>query len=294
MAWLVGGFGLSNHAEGGVTFLDHAILMMERGHLGWMNWESWPGDWGPIASDKRSDSNNATALVNVYPRAVAGEINHYHFDRHINQFTLIYSKNEAQGTTEIAIPPRFAELGITISSNNPDNTWDYYFDEERYILHIEHDPKTTRHLFIINLGESTPITFKQIINVQLKKCLDYRNPLPEEGAEVITWECGEEQHSWQRWGYDPSTQRIHSMQNTELCLTHEAKSDTAIRLEACSDSPTQQWVWGEENIVRAAMDENLVLDAFDNGQENGNGDGGTVGLWEHHGNLNQQWKLGHF
>lgn len=293
MAWLVGEFGLSNHAEGGVTFLDHTVLMMEQAHLGWMNWESWPGDWGPIASDKRSDANNATALINVYPRAVAGEVNHYHFDRELGQFSLIYSKNNATGTTDIAVPPRFAGKGFTVASSNPDGTWSYHFDEARHILHIEHDPHSVKHKFTLSFHNRPALNFTQLVNGHDGKCLDFRGALAQEGAEVITWGCGEK-HTWQRWGYDAEQQRIHAMQDTSLCIAHIGEAGTGAWLEACSASDQQKWLWGDDNTLRSATNASLVLDAFGNGQENGNGDGGTVGVWQHHGNLNQQWQVGQY
>lgn len=296
MAWLVGEFGLSNAAEGGVKFLDDAILMMERNHLGWLNWESWPGDWGPIASDKRSDSTNAEALVNVFPRSVAGEIRHYHFDRQQGIFSLIYTKNSATGTTDISIPPRFAEQGFTVSSSNPDDSWSYEFDEDRHILHITHDPGSIHHKFTVELQDNPAIPFREIVNKRNGKCLDFRGVFPEEGAQIITWECGDDQ-TWQRWGYDSEAQSLRLLQNTAYCIDHggkdNAKEKGKVTLQECNGSDDQRWVW-EDDSLRNIYDNDIVLDDFEDGKENDTGDGATVGLWPYHGDLNQQWELGNY
>lgn len=310
MAWVTGEFGLSSSAEGSVHFLKDAILMMENYQLSWVYWDSTPGTWGdgaacvgettctitapgvwgPIGADKRSDTPNTAALVNIYPRAVAGDIRYYHFDRDHNTFTLIYTNHEgASGTTDIAIPPRFAVNGFEVQSSDPTGAWSYSYDAERAILHITHDPYQPVHKFVIHQAGKQALSYVEFRNARNNKCLDFRGSFPVVGGDIIVWSCGADQ-TWQRWSYDSSSQQLRSLQDSSLCISHGDASNAIdggkVSLATCADSDEQRWQRDDQGVFHNVLAPDFVLDA------NGDDDGANVSLWSSNGGLNQQWKVG--
>jgi hypothetical protein len=147
---LLGEFGLSNTVSGGVQYLKDVVNMLERNHLSWFYWSSDPGSWGPLDINKTSELPNAEALVNIYPRAVAGKIINYDFNLDTKTFILNYRSNEASGKTEIALPKRFFPNGFKVTSSDPENTWDYSFDNIANIVYINHNSEVSEHQIIIN------------------------------------------------------------------------------------------------------------------------------------------------
>lgn len=132
-----------------MQYLKDAVLMLERNHLGWQYWDSTPCAWGPFDCDGVSELANAQALVNIYPRAVAGGIDYYHFDRDRGTFTLQYHNNSATGSTEIAVPPRFAPQGLVVESSDPAGSWTYSYDASTAILSINHNPDSSTHTITV-------------------------------------------------------------------------------------------------------------------------------------------------
>ncbi|WDD99685.1 cellulase family glycosylhydrolase [Thalassomonas actiniarum] len=284
MAWLMGEFGHSNSAEGGLQYLKDVMLMAERNKLGWAYWSSDPGGWSPIAPDKVSELRNAQALVNIYPRAVAGSIENYDFDAMQNTFTLSYRNSGATGTTEIALPQRFYAGEFTVSSST-DSNWQYQLDSEHNILHISHDQDVDFHQFAITAtGGDQPMPYRELISRNNGKCLDFSGTLPSAGKSAILWQC--EGKSWQRWTYDSKEQFLRSFQNPEYCLSHggpeQAKDGGVVTLALCSDSNDHRWHYND-GVFANAHNPDYVLDAF------GTDNNSTIGQWLYHGGKNQKW-----
>lgn len=290
MAWLLGEFGHSNWAEGGVQFLEDAVNMLERNKLGWEYWDSSPGGWGPIAGDRISDQPNAFALINVYPRAVAGKIESYDFDRDLNTFSLKYRKSDATGSTEIAMPPRFYPNGFEVSSSDPAGNWSYYLDSSRNVLHIYHDPDQQEHSFTIKAHtDAKHLVFRELMNNKTGQCADFVGKLPLAGKAAITWDCLGK--TWQRWAFDKEFGQLVSFQNPDYCLSHgdasQAIDGGQVSLALCaaadgSRSDNERWIL-DGNIIRNPYNTSIVLDAF------GANNGDTLGQWTYHGNANQRW-----
>jgi hypothetical protein len=290
MAWLLGEFGHSNWAEGGVQFLEDAVNMLERNKLGWQYWDSSPGGWGPLAGDKISEQPNAFALVNVYPRAVSGRIESYEFDRDLKTFSLKYRNSDATGSTEIAMPPRFYPNGFEVTSSDPAGSWSYYLDDSRNVLHIFHDETQAEHSITIKAhADAKQLEFRELVNVKTGHCADFAGKLPTTGAAAITWSC--EGKTWQRWAFDEEFGQLVSFQNPDYCLSHgdasQAVDGGQVAIAPCvavdgSRSDDERWIL-DGNIIRNAHNPSIVLDAF------GSNNGDTLGQWTYHGNANQRW-----
>lgn len=284
MAWVLGEFGHSNRAEGGVQFLEDAVRMLERNKLGWEYWDSHPGGWGPIAGDKVSDQPNAFALVNIYPRAISGRVESYNFDRDNLTFTLSYRNHkDATGSTEIAIPPRFFPNGFVVSSSDEDGKWSQHFDAQRNILHVYHDQEAYQHTITVKANsDSKQLVFRNLINNGTGMCVDFPGKLPHSGDQTISWKCNDK--SWQRWAFDAG--QIRNYQNADYCLSHggpaQAVDGGAITVELCNGSDDQQWLL-DGNVVRNVYNTNIVMDAF------GDTNSAQIGQWSYHGGDNQRW-----
>lgn len=285
MAWVLGEFGHSNSASGGLQFLKDALRVAEQNQLGWEYWSSDPGGWGPIASDEISDTRNAEALVRIYPRAVAGRVIAYEMDSDSKQFVLKF-RNQAgvQGPTEIALPPRFFPNGITVESSDADGTWSYNHDTGRNVLELTHNPAQATHTFIVRAAGADIARYDEIRNGQSGKCLDFPGYLPGAGEQAIVYTCGN--LNWQLWKYDAATQRIHSKQNSSMCLSHQgadkAVAGTPVVLAGCNNSDDQKWV-RDGAYLGNAYNTSLVMGA------SGTGDGSGVVLQNRNGAASQFW-----
>ncbi len=287
MAWLLGEFGHSNWAVDGVQYLKDAVLMLERNHLGWQYWDSTPCAWGPLDCDNRSDLPNAQALVNIYPGAVAGGIDYYHFDRDRQTFTLSYHNTLATGTTEIHIPPRYAVNGFAVESSDPAGSWSYSYDAARAVLSINHNPSSYSHNIVIHPQAQAVLAYREFKNNKTGKCLDFPGILPSAGKAAILNSCAGK--SWQRWAYDGAAKLVRSLQNPNMCLSHgnaaNAKNGGKVTIQACSTSQDVQWNL-VDGVLRNVYNSNIVLDAF------GDKDGAEAGQWAFHGGANQRWSFG--
>lgn len=285
MAWIIGEFGHSPSAEGGVDYLTNVARMAERNQLGWEYWDSGPGGWSPIASDKVSDTANAKALVNIYPRAVAGKIESYHFDRVNQTFTLTYRNANASGTTDISVPPRFSENGLVVTSTDAGSSWSYYHDTDKNVVSISHDANTLVHTISIKPDVETQALVYADLKVQSsEQCLDFAGTLPAAGKGATVYECSNKQ--WQQWAYDEANQFIRNNQNPDYCLSHGDASlaieGAAVKMALCSDLDDHRWIM-DGNVIRNIYNQNIVLDAF------GASNGSQVGQWSFHGGNNQRW-----
>ena len=285
MAWVMGEFGNSPSAEGGVNYLKNVVRMAERNHLGWEYWDSSPGGWGPIASDNVSDSANAAALVNIYPRAVSGRIENYQFDRENGTFTLTYRNTTATGATEIAVPARFAQYGLEVISTDETGLWSYSHDSDAGIVYVDHNPEQQWHTITVKPNTDTQaIVYSDLKLKNSSICLDFVGTLPSQDKSATVYKCSNVQ--WQQWGYDVANQFIRSNQNPEFCLSHgsaaQAVDGQAITIATCTDSDDHRWVIQGDSL-RNLYNTELALTA--NGRDNGS----KLSLKAYQAGSNQQW-----
>jgi|GEM_PF-3005933 len=293
LAWILGEFGHSNTAPGGVQFLKDTVRMLERNQLGWEYWESAQTSWAPFDKNTLELMPNAEALVNIYPRAVAGKIENYTYNREEQSFVLSYeSKTGVTGVTEISIPASVYSNGFVVESSDITGNWNYSFDSDAGILSVNHDPAAVEHTITVKPSATSAVSsYRELLDRRAGKCLNINGRIPADGLNVMLYECAGK--NWQSWAYDEENQFIRNYQNTDYCLTHfgsaEAKDGGAVALAKCSDSDDHRWIVDEHidgNIVRNIYNTDIVLDAY------GTGNFSNVGQWTFNNSTQQRWRWG--
>lgn len=292
LAFLIGEFGHNNEAANGVQFLKDAVRMAERNKLGWEYWDRGDG-WGPYNTETLEFRNNAEALVNIYPRAVAGRIENYRYNREEKTFELKYNNHsDATGVTEITVPPSVYDNDFVVESSDQEGTWSYSFDPEFGVVSVYHNPQQESHTITIKPEAGSSVAeYRELLNAKNGKCLNISGYLPAEGKPVVMWDCAG--RTWQQWVYDEQNQYIRNYQNPDFCLSHgdaaNAVEGGSVTLAKCVDSDDHRWLFDYKvtgSVIRNIYNSDLVLDAF------GDESGSAVGQWSFHGRANQRWNWG--
>ncbi|MDB5227516.1 MAG: hypothetical protein JWN78_1709 [Bacteroidota bacterium] len=112
---IVGEFGLSPTLPGYSDFLNDLFVFTDSVQAGWTYWANDHGGWAPLNVDG-TESPIMQWLIRTYPKAVAGRIKRFTFERSTKKFNLTYLSNSAiSHPTEIFVPSRYYPNGWNLS-----------------------------------------------------------------------------------------------------------------------------------------------------------------------------------
>ncbi len=106
-----------------------------------------------------------------------------------------------------------------------------------------------------------------------------------DGINVILYDC--EKDSWdQKWVYDDQEQTFANKADPEKCLDNRGETYNEGQLVAgnCADNDNVRWTYQGSKLASADAPD-VVADAY------GTLNDSEVGMWESHGESNQQWML---
>lgn len=134
---MVGEWGLADPERAGMdVFVDESLALMDRVGSGWtvFNWCRGDG-YCPIDEEGR-DRPNIGQIVRPWASAIAGAPTSFGYDRSTGTLTVRFDDTDADGPTEIVIPPDLAEAGWQVQASDDDGTWDHAFDEATGTLSV--------------------------------------------------------------------------------------------------------------------------------------------------------------
>ena len=292
LAFMIGEYGHSNNAADGTYYIKDAVRMAERNKLSWQYWDRGTG-WGPYNNDTMELQNNAAALINIFPRATAGKLIDYHFNRNDKTFEMsFYNKAGVTGTTDISIPPSVFDNGFVVESTDAETNWSYTFDDNFGVLSVSHDPDVAEHTITIKPTSDTQVShYRELLEQRNGHCLDPHGKRAMAGNSLVTVSCAGK--TWQQWAYDEQEKFVRSYQDSNICISHgdssEAVEGHALILAACTDSDDLRW-----NAVKKSggftlaniYNSNLVMDSA------GTHSGAAVVQRNANNGKNQLWQWG--
>ncbi len=87
---------------------------------------------------------------------------------------------------------------------------------------------------------STAAAQVQFVSKAGTYCMDIEGGRPYQGAPIIAWPCHSQAN--QKFSYDPSTKRIHSAQDRNLCVDIAGgRADGQLLLWGCHGGANQKW-----------------------------------------------------
>jgi endoglycosylceramidase len=120
-----GEFGLSPNSEGYDRYLNDVHEIFDTNLWHWAYWSNDDGNWSPL-THADEETPILKELIRAYPKATAGRIRSFNYNKEENIFTMDYvSKSNISQPTEIFIPNRFFTNGFNVEV---ETTAKYHYD----------------------------------------------------------------------------------------------------------------------------------------------------------------------